>query len=84
MYQTLPFPVAYPYQLLEAARSPEDRYDCLIQCYEAVLRYLAAVQLSDYLAAVAATMQAKSPGPNVTSSTLSSGQTSAASWISPG
>jgi hypothetical protein len=47
----LPFPIAYPYHLIGAGRSPADRYDRLLQGYEAVVRYLAIVQLSDYLAA---------------------------------
>src|SRR5262249_33834266 len=32
-------------------RSPAARYERLLQCYEAAVRYCAAVQLSDYLAA---------------------------------
>jgi hypothetical protein len=51
MQPGLPFPVAFPYSLIGAARSPAARYERLLQCYEAVVRYCAAVQLSDYLAA---------------------------------
>jgi hypothetical protein len=51
MFANLPFPIAYSYHLIATARTPEARYRALLQCYEAVVRYCAAVQLSDYLAA---------------------------------
>ncbi len=46
----LPFPVALPLHLIDAARSPPERYHRLLHCYEALVRYSAAIQLSDYLA----------------------------------
>jgi serine phosphatase RsbU (regulator of sigma subunit) len=53
MPANLPFPIAYSYHLIDttARTGPEARYRALLQCYEAVVRYCAAVQLSDYLAA---------------------------------
>jgi len=51
MHQHLPFPVAFPYHLIDAARTPAERYQRMLHCYEAVVRYCAIVQLSDYLAA---------------------------------
>jgi hypothetical protein len=51
MFANLPFPIAYSHHLIDTARTPEARYRALLQCYEAVVRYCAAVQLSDYLAA---------------------------------
>jgi hypothetical protein len=44
----LPFPIAYPYHLMRAGRDSATRYDRLLQCYEAVVRFCAAVQISDY------------------------------------
>lgn len=51
MHGDLPFHVAFPYMLIEAGRSAAVRYERLLQCYEAAVRYCAAVQVSDYLAA---------------------------------
>ncbi len=51
MQTAFPFPIAFPYSLIGAARSPAARYERLLQCYEAIVRYCAAVQVSDYLAA---------------------------------
>jgi hypothetical protein len=51
MFDSLPFPIAYSYHLIDTARTPEGRYRALLQCYEAAVRYCAAVQLSDYLTA---------------------------------
>ncbi len=48
--KTLPFPVAFPLDYIDAARNPPERYQRLLFCYEALVRYCAAVQLSDYLA----------------------------------
>src|SRR5690242_200725 len=50
-YGDLPFHIAFPYMLIEAGRSPAVRYERMLQCYEAAVRYCAAVQVSDYLAA---------------------------------
>jgi hypothetical protein len=51
MFASMPFPIAYSYHLIDTGRTPEARYRALLQCYEAIVRYCAAVQLSDYLAA---------------------------------
>src|SRR5262245_33268378 len=51
MVDRLPFPIAFSYHLIGAARDPTLRYERLIHCYEAAVRYCAAVQVSDYLAA---------------------------------
>jgi serine phosphatase RsbU (regulator of sigma subunit) len=50
MPANLPFPIAYSYHLIDTGRTPESRYRAVLQCYEAAVRYCAAVQLSDYLA----------------------------------
>jgi serine phosphatase RsbU (regulator of sigma subunit) len=47
----LPFPIAFPYHLIGTARDPTARYERLLRCYEATVRYCALVQLSDYRAA---------------------------------
>jgi hypothetical protein len=47
----LPFPIAFSYALIRAGRDPATRYERLLRCYEAVVRYCATVQLSDYVAA---------------------------------
>ncbi len=51
MNTQLPFPIAFPYQLIAAGRDPATRYERLVRCYEAVVRYCATVQISDYVAA---------------------------------
>lgn len=51
MADELPFPIAFSYSLIRAARDATARYERLLRCYEAVVRYCATVQLSDYLAA---------------------------------
>jgi hypothetical protein len=51
MTDRLPFPIAFSYHLIGAARDPTMRYERLVHCYEAVVRFCAAVQVSDYLAA---------------------------------
>jgi hypothetical protein len=51
MIAGFPFPIAYSHHLIDTGRTPEARYACLLQCYEATVRYCATVQLSDYLAA---------------------------------
>jgi hypothetical protein len=71
-----PFPIAYPYQLIGAGRSDPDRYDRLLGCYEAVVRYLATVQLSDYLAA-------RCPDPDTNRTLLSNlpGKLTLGGWV---
>lgn len=51
MVNDLPFPIAFSYALIRAARDATARYERLLRCYEAAVRYCATVQLSDYLAA---------------------------------
>src|SRR6266545_1294561 len=51
MHLHLPFPVAYPYHLIGATADPAERYERVLACHESLVRYCAAVQLSDYLAA---------------------------------
>jgi hypothetical protein len=51
MTANLPFPIAFPYHLIGAGRSPAVRYERLLQCFESAVRYCAMVQISDYLAA---------------------------------
>jgi hypothetical protein len=51
MIDRLPFPIAFSYHLIGAARDPTMRYERLVHCYDTVVRYCAAVQVSDYLAA---------------------------------
>jgi hypothetical protein len=51
MQTDLPFPIAFPYALIGAARSPAARYERLLQCCEAVVRYCAAIQVNDYVTA---------------------------------
>jgi stage II sporulation SpoE-like protein len=44
-----PFPIAFTYSLIGAGRDPAARYERLLRCYEAIVRYCATVQISDYL-----------------------------------
>src|SRR5205823_5034453 len=45
MIDRLPFPIAFSYHLIGAARDPTMRYERLVHCYDAVVRYCAAVQV---------------------------------------
>src|SRR5437899_503515 len=50
MQSPLPSPIAYLHNLIGNAATGSDRYRCVLRCYEALVRYCAAVQISDYLA----------------------------------